>query len=213
MHYTAANSVHNEAPQVSNIGGLHSLILGTALGAFAGLSAADSNPVAAPVTGMLAPSLEVHAQATPAARAATPAKKSTLSKSAARKRSAKPRVKRAALGTPDLALDSLQSMTEEEALKSLEQEVSLKVGKHMVASDYPAEAQRWRWTGTSLIQVMVGKDGKVREVSLSRSSGFRMLDESALTVVKRVSKLFVPFRLRGREHSVTVPIGFYLRDM
>ena len=198
---------------MSSIGGLHSLILGTALGAFAGLSAADTNPVAAPVTGMLAPSQEVRAQAAPAARGATLAKKSTRGQSAARKQSAKPSVKRAALGTPDIALDSLQSMTEKEALKSLEQEVSLKVGKHMVASDYPAEAQRWRWTGTSLIQVMVGKDGKVREVSLSRSSGFRMLDESALTVVKRVSKLFVPFRLRGREHSVTVPIGFYLKDM
>jgi TonB family protein len=53
----------------------------------------------------------------------------------------------------------------------------------------------------------------VRNVELQRSSGYELLDERALAVVRRVSKLFVPFRLRGREHAVTVPVGFYLKEI
>jgi outer membrane biosynthesis protein TonB len=49
-------------------------------------------------------------------------------------------------------------------------------------------------------------------VELQRTSGFRVLDDQAVVMVRRVSKLFVPFRLRGREHAVTVPIGFYLKE-
>ena len=37
-------------------------------------------------------------------------------------------------------------------------------------------------------------------------------NEQALAVVRRVQKVFVPTRLRGRERTVTVPVGFYLQD-
>ena len=62
------------------------------------------------------------------------------------------------------------------------------------------------------ITVQVGTDGMIRDVELRRSSGFDLLDEQALTIVRRVAKVFVPFRLRGREHAVTVPVGFYLKE-
>ena len=52
----------------------------------------------------------------------------------------------------------------------------------------------------------------VRDVELRRSSGFEVLDEQALAIVRRVAKVFVPLRLRGREHAVTVPVGFYLKE-
>jgi protein TonB len=119
----------------------------------------------------------------------------------------------AALDSPDLGLYPSMMQTEEEALTALERELSLKVGKQIRAGDYPDEAIRFRWTGTTLIQVQVAGDGTVMEVSLERSSGFSVLDEQALVVVRRVSKVFLPFRLRGREHSVTVPVGFYLKDV
>jgi len=79
--------------------------------------------------------------------------------------------------------------------------------------DYPEEAQRWRWTGTAMIDVMVGADGSVKNVSLGKTSGFQILDAHALTVVRRVSKLFVPVQLRGRDIAVTIPVAFYLQNM
>jgi len=115
----------------------------------------------------------------------------------------------------DATLDALvvSTLSEEEAMLALERELSLKVGKHVREEDYPQEAQRWRWTGTALIAVLVGANGSVKDVSLGKTSGFRVLDEQALAVVKRVSKLFVPLRLRGRDIAVTIPVGFYLQNM
>jgi len=104
-------------------------------------------------------------------------------------------------------------LSEEEAVLALERELSLKVGKQMREEDYPEEAQRWRWTGTAMIDVIVGANGSVKGVSLGKTSGFRILDTQALTVVRRVSKLFVPVQLRGRDIAVTIPIEFYLPDM
>ena len=104
-------------------------------------------------------------------------------------------------------------LSEEEAVLALERELSLKVGKQMREEDYPEEAQRWRWTGTAMIDVIVGANGSVKAVTLGKTSGFRILDTQALIVVRRVSKLFVPVQLRGRDIAVTIPIGFYLQDM
>lgn len=116
----------------------------------------------------------------------------------------------AALGWSDLPFVPL---SEEEAHHALERDLLLKVGKHMQASDYPDEARRWRWTGTALVEVLVAANGVVKQVALSRSSGFRVLDMHALEVVRRVPKLFVPVGLRQRDRTVTVPVGFYLQKL
>lgn len=177
------------------------------LGLGAQAAAVHAGVGAAPVAGMVAPSQEL-ARVKQALHAKKPAKPKKSARAKARR---KP-VQLAALGAPDFALYPGRMLTEEEALKALEQELSLKVGKKISPGDYPEEARRWRWTGTTLVQVRVDAAGMVGDVVLHRSSGFRVLDEQALVMVRRVSKLFVPFRLRGREHAVTVPIGFYLKE-
>lgn len=99
-----------------------------------------------------------------------------------------------------------------DALQALEQDLSLKVGKYLRPEDYPLDAQRSRWTGTAMVEVLVSGDGAIHDVWLARSSGFSVLDDRALQIVRRVPKLFVPFQLRGSgEHRATVPIGFYLK--
>ncbi len=193
----------------SNVGCL--IALGTlCLAAAAGPAHAGAG--AAPVAGIVAPSQEV-AKAKPA----QPAKQAQRAKLQKRKVTGKaPKrkpVQLAALGMPDLSLYPSTVLTEQEALKALEQELSLKVGKSTNPNDYPPEARRSRWTGTSLVQVRVGVDGMVRDVEIQRSSGYEVLDERALAIVRRVAKLYVPFRLRGREHAVTVPVGFYLKEV
>ncbi|HXV09150.1 MAG TPA: energy transducer TonB [Burkholderiales bacterium] len=102
-------------------------------------------------------------------------------------------------------------LSEEEAHHALERDLLLKVGKYLQVSDYPGEARRWRWTGTVLVEVLVAADGMVKQVALSRTSGFRVLDMQALEVVRRVSKLFVPVGLRQRDRTVTVPVSFHLQ--
>jgi TonB family protein len=108
----------------------------------------------------------------------------------------------------DADIDLRSPLSADEARHALEREVSLKVGKHRREGDYPDEARRWGWSGTALVEVGVTGEGLIHEVVLSRSSGFRVLDERALEVVRRVQKLFVPAQLRGRPQRAIVPIGF-----
>lgn len=102
-------------------------------------------------------------------------------------------------------------MSESQAIHALEMDLSLKVGKKMSAADYPPDARVARQTGTAMVQVRVAGDGTVHDVALARSSGHSVLDDRALHLVRRVTKLYMPAQLRGREQRATVPIGFYLR--
>lgn len=104
------------------------------------------------------------------------------------------------------------ALTEEQALQLLELELSRHVGKQIHEADFPTEARRWNWSGTTLVLVLMATDGSMKEVSVQRSSGFRLLDQQALRIVRRITAPPLPERLRGREVSVTVPIGFYIGE-
>ncbi|MCC7548260.1 MAG: TonB family protein [Burkholderiales bacterium] len=115
-------------------------------------------------------------------------------------------------GGPRLAaLAQPPALTEAQALEALELDLSLKVGKKMSVADYPTDARVARQTGTAMVEVQVGGDGTVHHVALARSSGHALLDDRALHVVRRVTKLYMPLQLRGREQRAKVPIGFFLR--
>lgn len=77
---------------------------------------------------------------------------------------------------------------------------------------YPRAALQRQLTGTVLLQVLVDIDGQPIEVSISRSSGHRELDEAArLQVLKRWS--FQPAIQNGKAVQALglVPIEFNLR--
>ena len=103
-------------------------------------------------------------------------------------------------------------MNEEQSLHALEAEISRKLGSKVQEGDYPEEARREGWSGTTRVDVLVGSDGKIKEVSVQQSSGFPILDERAVSMVDRISLWWIPQRLRHREVMVTVPVGFYIRD-
>ena len=103
-------------------------------------------------------------------------------------------------------------LSEAQSIRALESEISRKLGSTIRESDYPEEARRQGWTGTALVAVLVGSDGKIKETSIHRTSGFPILDQQALRMVDRVSIWWIPQRLRKREVKVTVPVGFYIRN-
>jgi protein TonB len=76
--------------------------------------------------------------------------------------------------------------------------------------EYPIMARRKRYQGTVLLEILVTRDGMVSEVKIHRSSGYPVLDRSALAAVKKWS--FEPAR-RGDEPVdmwVRVPVKFRL---
>jgi protein TonB len=72
-------------------------------------------------------------------------------------------------------------------------------------------ARRRGYEGTTILEVLVNRKGKVDEVRLSSSSGHSLLDRAAKSSVKKW--VFVPAR-RGNqkvEMWVKIPIRFQLR--
>lgn len=74
--------------------------------------------------------------------------------------------------------------------------------------EYPPVARKRKQQGTVMIEVGVDRSGQPKNVALAKSSGYDLLDESALDAVRRWK--FVPAR-RGSEHieaTVVVPVEF-----
>lgn len=73
---------------------------------------------------------------------------------------------------------------------------------------YPPAAKRARAQGTVFLRVIIGTDGRPREVRVERSSGHELLDVAARAAVEKW--LFRPYRENGvaRVASVIVPIEF-----
>ena len=77
-----------------------------------------------------------------------------------------------------------------------------------VPPSYPKLCLRKKQQGEVLVQALVDKHGDTREVRLVRSSGFHLLDKSAMTAVK--GWLFKPARIDDAPIMawVEVPVGF-----
>lgn len=82
----------------------------------------------------------------------------------------------------------------------------------MIRPPYPELARRRGWEGRVILRVLVGADGRVTRVLITRSSGHTVLDSSARRVVKRWR--FRPARRLGAavEAWVLVPIRFRIDD-
>jgi len=76
--------------------------------------------------------------------------------------------------------------------------------------EYPVEAKRERQQGTVVLSVEVSAEGRPTSVTLSRSSGFPLLDQSAIAGVRRWT--FEPGRAGGLPIAshVEVPVRFRL---
>lgn len=76
---------------------------------------------------------------------------------------------------------------------------------------YPRIARERRWQGLVKMRVQFLPGGQVGQVSILSSSGFAVLDETALDMVRTADLPRAPDGLRNREFTVDVPILFRLR--
>jgi len=76
---------------------------------------------------------------------------------------------------------------------------------------YPRIAQMRGWQGTVRVQLEIDASGSITSTSVSESSGFEVLDNQALEMVKKASPLPPPPEvLRNRAFSIMVPVTFRL---
>jgi periplasmic protein TonB len=78
---------------------------------------------------------------------------------------------------------------------------------------YPPIAQRRGWEGTVSLGVTIRSDGTLDDVRVLRSSGYDMLDRSAVTTMKRIERLAEAGPLlNGRPIELSLPIVYRLTN-
>jgi protein TonB len=78
---------------------------------------------------------------------------------------------------------------------------------------YPRMALMRRWQGTTDLKLQIAADGNVKALSVAHSSGFDILDEQAVKMVKDAMPLpGLPDALRGREFAIDIPVVFRLQE-
>jgi periplasmic protein TonB len=88
--------------------------------------------------------------------------------------------------------------------------VSSAVAKKKV---YPRLAMMRHWQGTTDLKLQIAADGAMKSLSVARSSGFDVLDEQAMKMVKDALPLpNLPDALRGREFAIDIPVAFKLQE-
>lgn len=78
--------------------------------------------------------------------------------------------------------------------------------------EYPVFAKRKGWQGECLLRVVVTPEGRADGVSIHRSSGYAILDQSAVAAVRRWR--FLPRVVAGQRlaSTIEVPVNFSLLD-
>lgn len=91
-------------------------------------------------------------------------------------------------------------------LEAYRQSISVQVMRHM---QYPRVAVARKWEGKTIVQIQLSSNGEVTQVSVSKESGYKALDDAAIRMVKRSFPL--PKPPRG-VRTVTVPVVFKIQS-
>jgi len=77
---------------------------------------------------------------------------------------------------------------------------------------YPAQARENGWRGKVEVRLVIGADGAIVNLTIKTSSGYPVLDDQALEMVRKGKTVAqVPPELLGKEFPVDIPVVFDLR--
>ena len=77
----------------------------------------------------------------------------------------------------------------------------------------PQEAMENGWTGTTVVVLMMGVDGKIGEVKIAQSSGYDALDQQARIAASRAKSFAAtPPQLLGKPFEVRLSLKFEAPD-
>lgn len=78
---------------------------------------------------------------------------------------------------------------------------------------YPRIAMDNNWEGKVEVRLVIGTDGEVTSISIKTPSGFEVLDQQALDMIRRAKpQAPIPAALRGKGFTIDVPVVFSLKE-
>ncbi len=108
---------------------------------------------------------------------------------------------------PESATDG-QGISHEPARAHLQARLLTELARHF---SYPDMARRRGWEGTVLLGLSVESDGRLDKIHVARSSGYAVLDRSALNSLSRLGRLVEASAwLDGRGMDMQLPVIYRL---
>jgi protein TonB len=99
--------------------------------------------------------------------------------------------------------------SDDKAKQRYAQEISRKIARNITTRDYPLLARERGWQGTAQLLLRIHADGKLNDVTVASSSGYDVLDDRAVELVKRMQLPALPDEITSA-FSVRVPVRFSL---
>ncbi len=86
---------------------------------------------------------------------------------------------------------------------------NLEIIRRIIADsiEYPIVARRMGWEGTVVVGFTLSKDGDLLSIEIIKSSGYSLLDEYTVSVIKEVYKRFP---LPERDVRIKIPVSYHL---
>lgn len=99
--------------------------------------------------------------------------------------------------------------TEHAAVAAIEARLHADLARHF---DYPTLARLRGWEGRVMLAFDVESDGRLQKIHLAHSSGFALLDDSALRSLRRVERIAEAVDLlQGRRLAMQIPVIYRLQ--
>ena len=77
---------------------------------------------------------------------------------------------------------------------------------------YPMQARARRWEGKVVLEAVIREDGAILECQVAESSGHGILDQEAISVLRRASPLALKHPLGKERITILVPIAYQLES-
>jgi len=78
---------------------------------------------------------------------------------------------------------------------------------------YPLRARRRGWQGEVRVAFHINEQGQLNHVRLARSSGYPLLDHSAVTAISKLKHIALPNTLgRPQAMELQLPVRYELRE-
>jgi protein TonB len=102
---------------------------------------------------------------------------------------------------------------EGDALRRFVLELHRQLGKSVRPDrDYPRLAKQRGWQGKTIVVLQIDAAGKVNRIAVGETSGYDVLDDRALELVRRLQLPRIPDIWRGRPFEAKLNVRFTLKD-
>ena len=111
---------------------------------------------------------------------------------------------------PQALAQQTSSNKPQQASAEIQQQIHTRLAEHF---SYPLLARRNGYQGIVIINVRIKSNGQLENIFVARSSGYGILDRSALAALLKVQKLEnIEQWLQGKDLDMTLPVRYQLNE-